>query len=41
VQLAGHDGKVLAVHWPTNELVASGGEDGKLKLHRWNTSTDE
>jgi len=34
--IAGHEGKVLDVIWPSSDLVVSGGEDGKLMLHKWN-----
>jgi ribosome biogenesis protein YTM1 len=34
--IPGHTGKVLSVDWPTADLIVSGGEDGKLMLHKWN-----
>lgn len=39
--VAGHEGKVLDVIWPSANLFASGGDDGKLMLHRWNQDGKE
>ena len=33
--------QVLAVKWPTANLFVSGGEDGRLLIHRWNENDEE
>jgi len=38
--VAGHEGKVLAVTWPTTSMFISGGEDGRLLIHKWKSSED-